>query len=399
VNLPVINIADFNYPLADEQIAKYPLEKRSASKLLHFHNGIIEHTTFKHLPDLLPPETLLVFNNTKVIEARLLFTKPTGAHIEVFLLNPANPSQNASLILDGEGESTWQCMVGNKKRWKENEVLRLQHQGNYVQAAWVDRENNLVKLQYNTHTTLAEILTLFGNLPIPPYLNRPTENIDLERYQTSFARFKGSVAAPTAALHFDDETYEAIHKKGIGCEYLTLHVGAGTFKPVTTENAVEHPMHQEFIVFTQTTIQALLQHTGPTIAVGTTSLRSLESLFWFGIGLKLGLCKEFNIEQYLPYQVGDTSITAKEALLAVIHWMKEKGLTVLEGTSSIYIIPGYKPRMVRGMVTNFHQPKSTLLLLVSAMVGNAWKDIYQAALENNYRFLSYGDSSLLMFTT
>jgi S-adenosylmethionine:tRNA ribosyltransferase-isomerase len=397
VNLPVIDIADFNYPLEDFQIARYPLEKRSASKLLYYKNGQIEHTTFQNLPNLLPQNTLLVFNNTQVIEARLHFKKQTGAQIEVFLLNPANPQQNASIILDELGESTWLCLVGNKKRWKENETLSLEHEGHFIKAQWVDHKNNLIHFQYNPDKSLSQILGILGNLPIPPYLNRPTENIDLERYQTSFARYKGSVAAPTAALHFDEATYEELQQKGILCEYLTLHVGAGTFQPVSTQNATEHAMHREFIVFTKTTIQSLLTHPGPIIAVGTTSLRSLESLYWFGVGLKLGVCTGFHIEQYFPYQVNHTTVTVKESLLGVIQWMEKNGMEVLEGTSAIYIIPGYQPRVVSGLVTNFHQPKSTLLLLVSALVGKEWKNIYQEALTHNYRFLSYGDSSLLLF--
>jgi S-adenosylmethionine:tRNA ribosyltransferase-isomerase len=396
VNLPPIHISDYNYQLKDEQIAKYPLEKRSASKLLYYKKGNIEHKMFKELPSLLPENTLLVFNDTKVIEARLIFKKESGTGIEVFLLNPADHTNN-TIALHTKKESVWECMIGNKKRWKENEVLELKNDRFNLKASWHDRENNLVKFSFSDDETLSDQIKTFGSLPIPPYLNRPTEKIDLTRYQTGFAKAEGSVAAPTASLHFDDEVKNELAAKGIKQKFLTLHVGAGTFKPVSVENAIEHSMHAEYIIFTKDTIEDLLNHNGPIIPVGTTSLRSLESLYWYGVGLKKNFLKEFYIEQYFPYQFSEEHITKEESLSTILNWMDENELKTLEGNSSIYIVPGYKTNMVNGIVTNFHQPQSTLLLLVSALIGNNWKMVYQSAMENHYRFLSYGDSSLLLF--
>ncbi len=391
MNLPFIHINDFDYPLPDERIARYPLEKRSDSKLLVYKFGNIEHHPFLDLPDLLPENTLLVFNNTKVIRARLHFRKETGAEVEVFLLNPVN-RENAGEVLGRKESSAWHCLVGNKKRFKEEDVL----QKDDLSALWLDRENDVIQFNYGDKC-FADVIEESGSLPIPPYLNRPTEEIDLTRYQTSFAEFKGSVAAPTAALHFDEEIHRLLKDKKIECKYLTLHVGAGTFKPVSTENAIDHVMHEEYIIYSKELIQSLLVHDGPVIAVGTTSLRSLESLYWFGVGLKSGQLNSFQIDQYFPYNPSNEPITFQDSLTTVLEWMEKKGLTILEGTSAIYIVPGYQPKMVQGIVTNFHQPQSTLLLLIAALVGNDWKLIYNESLENNYRFLSYGDSSLLLF--
>ncbi len=398
MNLPIIHISDYDYALEDAKIAKYPLAERSSSKLLYYKAGNIEHAKFKDLPQLLPNNSMLVFNNTKVIEARLNFKKETGSEIEVFLLNPAN-QENASVVLSSTKGSVWHCMIGNKKRWKQDDVLKLTGNNCSITAHWKDRENNLVHFEYDLPYTLLQTIHELGSLPIPPYLNRPTEELDITRYQTTFAQYNGSVAAPTAALHFDKEMYDALNEKGIKCEYLTLHVGAGTFKPVSAENAIDHEMHEEYIVFNKSFIRSLLNHVGPIIAVGTTSLRSLESLYWFGVKIILQdePVSSFHIEQYFPYSIGKNTITTHESLSAILHWMDKNGLETLEGTSSIYIIPGYKPKMVNGIVTNFHQPQSTLLLLISALVGNDWKKIYDSALANDYRFLSYGDSSLLLF--
>lgn len=391
-----IDIKEFDYPLPDEKIAKYPLEKRSASKLLFCNKGLIEHRRFDELPDLLPPHSLLVFNNTKVIEARLKFKKETGAEIELFLLNPAL-HQNATNVLKTKGKSIWQCMVGNKKRWKEEDVLELSTKDFTIRATWKDREKDLVEFDFPTNHSLEQTIHELGSLPIPPYLNRPTEEIDITRYQTNFAQYNGSVAAPTAALHFDDIVLEKLKQKNILSKYLTLHVGAGTFKPVSAENAIDHLMHEEYIIYSRDFIESLTTHQGPVIAVGTTSLRSLESLYWYGVGLIKGLLDHFHIEQYFPYQFETNTITVEESLTAIIELMNKKGLATLEGTSSIYIVPGYIPKMVKGIVTNFHQPQSTLLLLIASLVGNDWKTIYEEALKNEYRFLSYGDSSLLLF--
>jgi S-adenosylmethionine:tRNA ribosyltransferase-isomerase len=273
VNLPFIHINDFDYPLPDERIARYPLEKRSASKLLVYKTGKIEHHQFSELPDLLPENTLLIFNNTKVIQARLHFRKETGAEVEVFLLNPVN-RENAGEVLGRKESSAWHCLVGNKKRFKEGDIL----QKDDLSALWLDRENDVIQFNYGDKC-FADVIEESGNLPIPPYLNRPTENIDKTRYQTTFAINKGSVAAPTAALHFDAEINQHLVEKGIHSTFLTLHVGAGTFKPVSTENALEHTMHEEYIVFSKELIRKLKDHSQTKIAVGTTSLRSLESLY------------------------------------------------------------------------------------------------------------------------
>lgn len=391
MNLPPIHISEYDYPLKDEQIAKYPLEKRSASKLLVYKDGEIEHRNFSELPDLLPKKTMLVFNNTKVIQARLRFRKESGAEVEVFLLNPVN-HENAGEVLERKESSAWQCLIGNKKRFKDNDIL----QKGDLSALWLDRENDVIQFNYGDKC-FADVIEEFGNLPIPPYLNRPTENVDQTRYQTTFAVNKGSVAAPTAALHFDEEINQHLTKRGIPSAFLTLHVGAGTFKPVTADNALEHEMHSEYIVFSKNFIESLLNHNGPTIPVGTTSLRSLESLYWYGVGLKHGILKDFHIEQYFPYKNYELQISKEESLSLVLKWMEENRMETLEGTSSIYLVPGYQPRMVNGIITNFHQPQSTLLLLISALIGSNWKKVYESAMENNYRFLSYGDSSLLLF--
>ena len=391
-----ISIIDFDYDLPDDKIAKYPLEQRSGSKLLFYKDGNIGHKQFNDLSNLLSNNTLLVFNNSRVIEARLKFKKDTGAEIEVFLLNPSN-NENATKGLDAKGQSSWECMIGNKKRWSENEELTLSKGKCTLVAKWKNRDNDIVQFEYPSNISLQEIIHELGSLPIPPYLNRPTEEIDLIRYQTSFAKFNGSVAAPTAALHFDENIYHEFQQKGITCQYLTLHVGAGTFKPISAENALDHIMHGEYIIYSREFIQSLIVHNGPVVAVGTTSFRSLESLYWFGVGLHEKLLSYFHIDQYFPFIIPNNTLTGKESLTIVLDWMDKNNMQTLEGTSSIYIVPGYKPKMVIGIVTNFHQPQSTLLLLIAALIGDDWKRVYTTALENNYRFLSYGDSSLLLF--
>jgi len=391
VNLPFININDFDYPLPDERIARYPLDKRSDSKLLVYKQGKIKHTSFNEIANLLPQNSHLIFNNTKVIQARLHFKKETGAEVEVFLLNPVN-YENAGQVLGKKQSSAWHCLVGNKKRFKNEDIL----QNDDLSALWLDRENDIIQFNYGDKS-FAEVIEQLGNLPIPPYLNRPTENVDITRYQTTFAISSGSVAAPTAALHFDDNINQQLKDKKIKSSFLTLHVGAGTFKPVTAENAMDHTMHKEYIVFSEEIINSLAKDSAYKIAVGTTSLRSLESLYWFGVGLLMGELNEFHIPQFFPYQTKSENISVEESLSAVLNWMNERKISSLEGTSSIYIVPGYKPKMVKGIITNFHQPKSTLLLLITALVGNDWKHIYKEAMENDYRFLSYGDSSLLLF--
>lgn len=391
MNLPFIDINDFDYSLPEERIARYPLDKRSDSKLLVYKQGKIVHQSFSELAHLLPENSHLIFNNTRVIQARLHFRKATGAEVEVFLLNPIN-NENAGHVLGQKGTSAWHCLVGNKKRFKNNDVL----QNDDLSALWLDRENDVIQFSYG-EKSFAEVIEQLGSLPIPPYLNRPTEHIDIIRYQTAFAVNSGSVAAPTAALHFDDEVNKKLSDKGVISSFLTLHVGAGTFKPVSANNAIDHVMHQEYIVFSEETILALLNNATYKIAVGTTSLRSLESLYWFGVGLITRELTEFHIPQFFPYKIRSENIPVDTVLNHVLGWMKERSISTLEGTSSIYIVPGYKPQMIKGIITNFHQPKSTLLLLIAALVGNDWKNIYNEAMDNDYRFLSYGDSSMLLF--
>ncbi len=391
MNLPFVNINDYDYPLSDARIARYPLDNRSDSKLLVFDHGTIYHQSFKNLPELLPSQAHLIFNNTKVIQARLHFRKETGAEVEVFLLNPVN-HENAGEVLSRKQSSAWHCMIGNKKRFKEEDVL----QNDDLSALWLDRENDIIQFNYGDKC-FADVIEQIGNLPIPPYLNRPTEKIDHTRYQTSFAISSGSVAAPTAALHFDEGINEQLKNKGIISSYLTLHVGAGTFKPVSTDNAMDHTMHKEYIVFTEEMIHSLLKYPLNRIAVGTTSLRSLESLYWLGVGLITGELTQFHIPQFFPYQCKSQNISVEESLEKVLNFMKKNSISILEGTSSIFIFPGYKTKMVKGIITNFHQPKSTLLLLIASLIGDDWKKIYNEALSNDYRFLSYGDSSLLLF--
>lgn len=390
-----IDIKEYSYDLPDDRIAKFPLEHRSDSKLLVYNKGKITHHQFVQLAEFIQPNTLIIFNNTCVIEARLLFRKSSGSEIEIFILQPAT-MKNAEEELKSKGISTWKCMIGNKKRWKEKDELILNSNNVQLKAKWINRENDVIQFEYDPNFSFEQILSTIGKLPIPPYLNRHTTEIDLTRYQTVFAKHKGSVAAPTAALHFDESIYHSLKEKNVDVDYLTLHVGAGTFKPVTDENAVNHPMHGEYIIFTKSLIKKMLEHKHQLISVGTTSFRSLESLYWFGVGLITGKLTEFIIPQYFPYETNN-EIPADQSLNAVIDWMEMKKLDTLEGISSIYIIPGYNARVANAIITNFHQPQSTLLLLIAALVGNDWKTIYKEAMNHEYRFLSYGDSSLLFF--
>lgn len=386
-----IHIQDYNYLLPDEKIALFPVEPRDSSKLLKFEQQKITHHSFSDITDLLPSNSLLVFNQTRVIQARLNIFKESGAAIEILLLEPVYPSSAVLLAMGATNETRWQCMVGNKKRWKENETI----QWNNILFSWIDREKNIVSIKWNDARVFAELLSEIGNMPIPPYLNRNAVEKDKEVYQTVYAQHDGSVAAPTAGLHFTENVLQNLEKKNIKKEFITLHVGAGTFKPVSTDNALEHEMHAEKMFFTKANILHLLQHNGPIIPVGTTSMRSLESLYWFGVGVLQNRLTDFIIPQYFPYQQ-ESNFTLKEALHAIIHYMEGKQLDNIEGVTSIYIVPGYRFRICKGIITNFHQPCSTLLLLICALIGDNWKKVYEEALNNNYRFLSYGDSSLLL---
>jgi len=386
-----IKISEFDYELPEERIALYPVEPRDASKLLKLQGDVIDHFNFRDLPNLLPSDSMLVFNQTKVIEARLKIQKENGVQIEIFLLEPTFPFTSVIRTMSVSGQVQWKCMVGNKKRWKAGDSISFKG----IKFEWVDRENDIISVEWNGERLFAELLSEIGNMPIPPYIKRSANEKDREVYQTVYANEEGSVAAPTAGLHFTENVLKGLEEKGFKKEFITLHVGAGTFKPVSAENALEHEMHAEKMFFTRQNIVNIMQHNGPIIPVGTTAMRSLESLYWFGVGLLNGKLAEFKIGQYFPYEHDSTADKAN-ALAAILEFMDKHQLENLEGSTSIYIVPGYRFRICRGIITNFHQPKSTLLLLISALIGDRWKTVYQEAMNRDYRFLSFGDSSLLL---
>jgi S-adenosylmethionine:tRNA ribosyltransferase-isomerase len=395
-----IKIADYSYFLPEEKIAKHPVEPRDSSRLLVSESGKITHHKFSDISKLLPVNSHLVFNNTRVIPARLFFKRKTGAVIEVFLLHPVSPSPLVAISMESRKTCEWECVIGNKKKWKTEEILTVEITQNghpyNLSAKLIDKDANLVRFEWDSEVVFSEIIGYFGNIPLPPYLNRDAEEDDIEDYQTVYSKEKGAVAAPTAGLHFSELVLENIAKKGIRQSYLTLHVGAGTFQPVKTENALEHPMHEEQMVFSRDFISDLLYNHEFVIPVGTTSMRSLESLYWFGVKLLNDKNAIFFIEKLFPYQ-NHQNIPLNDALKAILAFMESGNLTQLMGSTEIMIFPGYKFKVCKALITNFHQPGSTLLLLVAALVGeNYWKYLYNEALENNYRFLSFGDSSLLI---
>lgn len=401
--IPKIKISDYNYNLPDERIAKYPLERRDASKLLVYDNHIEDHQ-FSELPAFLPADAMMVFNETKVVPARLHFHRESGAHIEIFCLQPQEPADYVSMFAS-KNSCKWRCIVGNVKRWKAPEELFLMNPGDNATLKEVDLrarmvlregETSIVEFVWNTDREFSQVLDLCGTIPIPPYLNRETQSIDLERYQTTYALQRGSVAAPTAGLHFTPAVMDKIASKGLKIAKVCLHVGAGTFLPVKSEEIEGHTMHREPFVVTLEFLQALLEHKKAgkkLIAVGTTSVRTLESLYWAGVKCAKGL-ELTDIEQWEPYQ-NPSELSAADAIAALVSYMQGHGMTELSLGTRIIIVPGYKLRIVNILVTNFHQPQSTLLLLISAFVGQKWRVIYDHALNNAYRFLSYGDSSVL----
>jgi S-adenosylmethionine:tRNA ribosyltransferase-isomerase len=398
-----ILIDDYDYALPDERIAKYPLKERDQSKLLVYRNGEISEDIFLNAVSHLPEHALLVYNNTKVIHARLLFQKSTGAQIEVFCLEPLAPSDYA-LSLGSTDGCSWKCMVGNLKKWKQGNLIRnisINGQSCQITASLIESAGNTHQIRFewdNTLISFAEILDNAGELPIPPYLHRKTEESDKTTYQTIYSKIKGSVAAPTAGLHFTNQVLDSLKQKNIQTGELTLHVGAGTFQPVKAADIADHEMHAEVISVKKETIEKLLLHAGNVIAVGTTSVRTLESLYFIGIQIlndKVAPDKLIRVEQWEPYQQ-KTDISTEMALRAILNYLNNHQLTVLHAQTQIIIHPGYVFRVIRGMFTNFHQPRSTLLLLVSAFTGENWKKIYDYALSHNFRFLSYGDSSLLL---
>ncbi len=400
-----IRISDYNYPLPDERIAKFPIPQRDHSKLLIYNKGEVGEDHFYHLPKYLPSGALMVFNNTKVIQARMHFRKSTGALIEVFLLEPAEPT-DYELMFQTTARCSWYCLVGNLKKWKEGSLVRhinVKGQDISVSATRgaIHGTSHTISFEWDgDNVSFAEIIDAMGELPIPPYLNRETQESDKTTYQTVYSKIKGSVAAPTAGLHFTPEVLADIDAHGIDREELTLHVGAGTFKPVKSEEIEGHEMHTEFVSVRRDTIQKLIAHKGCAIAVGTTSVRTLESLYYMGLKvMRHPDLKEsqLHVAQWEPYEetTGET-VESTEVLQALADWMDLHHLDVLHSSTQIIIAPGYDYKIVKMLVTNFHQPQSTLLLLVSAFVKGDWHKIYDYALSHDFRFLSYGDSSLLI---
>lgn len=398
-----IRISDYDYPLPDGRIAKFPLAERDHSKLLVYDHGSIGDDIFCNLPSHLPAGALMVFNNTKVIQARIHFRKDTGALIEVFLLEPAAPADYEQMF-QATGCCSWLCLVGNLKKWKEGRLSRsFTVRGHNVtlsvERGPEHRTSHRIDFSWDCpEVTFADILDAVGELPIPPYLNRKTEESDKTTYQTVYSKIKGSVAAPTAGLHFTDRVLKAIDERGIEREELTLHVGAGTFKPVKSAEIEGHEMHTEYICVHRHTIERLIAHGAQAIAVGTTSVRTLESLYYMGLKLAanpdLGE-EQLHVGQWEPYET-DAALTPVEALGHILRFLDRHGLGSLHSSTQIIIAPGYKYKIVKMLVTNFHQPQSTLLLLVSAFVNGDWRRIYDYALAHDFRFLSYGDSSLLI---
>jgi S-adenosylmethionine:tRNA ribosyltransferase-isomerase len=391
-----ILIEEYNYALPDDLIADFPLSKRDESKLLVYKNGLINNNNFSELPGLLLTNASLILNNTRVIEARIFFHKDTGGVIEIFCLEPLLSMEQAM----GASESVeWRCLVGGASKWKHGAILQkeLQLQTGQVIlfAKYISKEEDafIIQFSWSGFTTFSEILHAAGNIPLPPYIKRKPTESDTERYQTIFAKHNGSVAAPTAALHFTDKVFEGLELKNIHPDYVTLHVGAGTFKPVKTETIADHQMHGERFSVTDELLQNLI-NAEKIIAAGTTTLRTLESLHWLGIKMLMGK-NDLVLEQWEAYELDDRKISYKESLASLFNYLQKRKESQLYCRTSLLIVPGYRFKSAEALITNFHQPKSTLLLLVAAFIGPDWKKVYDHALENNYRFLSYGDSSLL----
>ena len=404
MNTKDIHIKEYNYALPDECIAKFPLAERDHSKLLVYRQGSVSEDTFYNLPSYLPEGSLMVMNNTKVIQARMHFCKETGALIEIFLLEPAEP-HDYELMFQTTGRCAWYCLVGNLKKWKEGTLIRtLEVNGKNLEIKATRKgehgTSHLIEFEWTNGFSFAEVIDAVGELPIPPYLNRETQESDKTTYQTVYSKIKGSVAAPTAGLHFTENVLSAIDKRGIEREEVTLHVGAGTFKPVKSDTIGEHPMHTEYIAVRRHTLERLLAHNCEVIAVGTTSVRTLESLYYMGLKVIKNPDireEELHVNQWEPYEEGRCKMEdVRSVIQALLDWMIRKELTVLHSSTQIIIAPGYTYHIVKMLITNFHQPQSTLLLLVSAFVKGDWHKIYDYALAHDFRFLSYGDSSLLI---
>lgn len=400
-DLKNIRIADYDYPLPEERIAKFPIEQRDHSKLLCLRGKEISEHHFYDLPSLLPEESLLLFNDTKVIHARLFFKKTTGATIEIFCLEPHR--MPVAQAFEQRERCSWTCFIGNNKKWKEGFLsLSFQVSGSEQTLTAHRRESEgnawVVDFEWTGGYSFAEVIESAGVIPLPPYLNRQAEALDATRYQTVYALYEGSVAAPTAGLHFTTEVIEQLLSQGMSIEYITLHVGAGTFKPVSTDTIGAHEMHIEPVRVTAENLRHLIAHAGkPLIAVGTTSVRTLESIYWFGVQLeKRPDIDHLFVDQWEPYKQEVTPIAAERSYRNVLRWMEERQVGQIEGSTRLIIAPGYRYHTIDGLITNFHQPRSTLLLLVSALIGDRWRDCYRYALDHEFRFLSYGDSCLFL---
>ncbi len=386
MKLPSVDIKDYQYTLPDHKIARFPERDRSAVRLLHYNRGHIQHRTFKEFPDLIPTDAFVVFNDTKVIPARIIFHRSTGAQIEIFLLAPAEP-ENYEENLSSSANCSWHCLIGNAKKWKEP-LLELKEFGLSAKRLSDDK----VLFEWHSGESFAELLNKIGKLPLPPYIDRALTPADYETYQTVYSKAAGAVAAPTAGLHFTKEILDRLTKNGIASGHVTLHVSAGTFQPMKAKNPEDHPMHREHVIIRRHFVEQLLSH-NKVVAVGTTSMRTLESLYWYGVKLLEKPDAPFFIEKLAPYNIRHSLPTRNEALQAVLQRIPTSG--VLTGQTEIFLFPGVTFHICSGLVTNFHLPGSTLMLLVGAFVGQGWKKIYQEALDLDYRFLSYGDASLL----
>lgn len=397
-----LKIENYTYHLPEEKIAQFPKEERDASKLLIYDKGNISENIYRNITDYLATDSLVIFNQTKVVQVRLLFQKTTGASIEIFCLEPDSRYADMHTAMTQKSEVYWHCLVGGANKWKDNNVLFLQDEtlGITVEAHLIERLEGvfLIQLKWNNeHISFAEVLQSVGKVPLPPYMHREMHAEDKERYQTIYAREEGSVAAPTAGLHFTPYIFDQFAAKGIHQAFLTLHVGAGTFKQVKTEKIADHEMHAEWIEISSGLLEKLIDNIDSIAAVGTTSMRSLESLYWLGLKLYHGLSVDWegnSVTQWEPYEI-EADIEPATALNYLFNWMKEQGLEKLITRTQILIAPSYQPKLVSNLITNFHQPDSTLLLLVAALVGDDWKKIYEYALNHDFRFLSYGDGCLI----
>ena len=408
-----LSIADFTYSLPEEKIANYPLAERDASKLLVYKEGNITEDTYKNIASHIPENSLLIFNDTKVVEARLLFQKPTGGVIEIFCLEPHEQYADITTAMLQQGKVLWQCLVGGASKWKHGQILKkivyAYNKEIILQAVYTEKRTDsfVIELSWSEkEMSFAELLHHAGAIPLPPYIKRKAETSDSERYQTIYAQYDGSVAAPTAGLHFTDNIFKTFTNKNILTDFVTLHVGAGTFKPVKSETMEQHEMHAEFIDVTKETIEKIIDHLDKAIIpVGTTSMRTIESLYWLVVKTRKAELRSvlnepeqssgLQLQQWEAYDIAEQNIPSAEALQSLLKWMEKNKTERLITKTRIIIAPGYQPRIAKALITNFHQPQSTLLLLVAALIGNDWRKVYNYALQNDFRFLSYGDGCLL----